>query len=244
MKALGRLPPEERPAVGEAANRAKTGIESAVAARLAALDEAELAEDLARVVDVTLPARGRAAGDAAPADAGPARDRGDLPGPRASRCAPAPGLRPSGTTSTRSTRRPTTPRATCRTPSSSRAGASCARTPRRCRSAPCWPAPPPVRIIAPGNVFRRDDDATHTPMFPQMEGLLVDERRLVRRAEGDAAALRAPLLRPRAWACACAPATSRSPSRRPRSTPPATCATAGRQVDARGLPALQGQRLD
>ena len=35
--------------------------------------------------------------------------------------------------------------------------------------------PPPVRIIAPGNVFRRDDDATHTPMFPQMEGLLVDE---------------------------------------------------------------------
>ena len=34
--------------------------------------------------------------------------------------------------------------------------------------------PPPVRIIAPGNVFRRDDDATHTPMFPQMEGLLVD----------------------------------------------------------------------
>src|SRR4029077_1829771 len=35
--------------------------------------------------------------------------------------------------------------------------------------------PPPVRIIAPGNVFRRDDDATHTPMFPQMAGLLVDE---------------------------------------------------------------------
>ena len=35
--------------------------------------------------------------------------------------------------------------------------------------------PPPVRIVAPGNVFRRDDDATHTPMFPQMEGLLVDE---------------------------------------------------------------------
>jgi phenylalanyl-tRNA synthetase alpha chain len=34
--------------------------------------------------------------------------------------------------------------------------------------------PPPVRIVAPGNVFRRDDDATHTPMFPQMECLLVD----------------------------------------------------------------------
>ena len=34
--------------------------------------------------------------------------------------------------------------------------------------------PPPVKIIAPGNVFRRDDDATHTPMFPQVEGLYVD----------------------------------------------------------------------
>ncbi|HEY0715733.1 MAG TPA: phenylalanine--tRNA ligase subunit alpha, partial [Polyangia bacterium] len=34
--------------------------------------------------------------------------------------------------------------------------------------------PPPVKIIAPGNVFRRDDDATHTPMFPQVEGLWVD----------------------------------------------------------------------
>jgi phenylalanyl-tRNA synthetase alpha chain len=35
--------------------------------------------------------------------------------------------------------------------------------------------PPPVRIVAPGNVFRRDDDATHTPMFPQLECLLVDK---------------------------------------------------------------------
>ena len=35
--------------------------------------------------------------------------------------------------------------------------------------------PPPIRIVAPGNVFRRDDDATHTPMFPQMEGLFVDK---------------------------------------------------------------------
>jgi phenylalanyl-tRNA synthetase alpha chain len=35
--------------------------------------------------------------------------------------------------------------------------------------------PPPVKIIAPGNVFRRDDDATHTPMFPQCEGLHVDK---------------------------------------------------------------------
>jgi phenylalanyl-tRNA synthetase alpha chain len=34
---------------------------------------------------------------------------------------------------------------------------------------------PPVRVIAPGKVFRCDSDQTHTPMFHQVEGLLVDE---------------------------------------------------------------------
>ena len=34
--------------------------------------------------------------------------------------------------------------------------------------------PPPVRIIAPGKVYRCDSDLTHTPMFHQVEGLLVD----------------------------------------------------------------------
>jgi len=32
----------------------------------------------------------------------------------------------------------------------------------------------PVRIIAPGKVYRRDDDATHSPMFHQVEGLVID----------------------------------------------------------------------
>jgi phenylalanyl-tRNA synthetase alpha chain len=36
--------------------------------------------------------------------------------------------------------------------------------------------PPPVRIIAPGKVYRCDSDLTHTPMFHQVEGLLVDEK--------------------------------------------------------------------
>jgi phenylalanyl-tRNA synthetase alpha chain len=35
--------------------------------------------------------------------------------------------------------------------------------------------PPPVAVIAPGKVYRRDSDVTHTPMFHQVEGLLVDE---------------------------------------------------------------------
>ncbi|WP_201335463.1 MULTISPECIES: phenylalanine--tRNA ligase subunit alpha [unclassified Nitratiruptor] len=34
---------------------------------------------------------------------------------------------------------------------------------------------PPIRMISPGSVFRRDFDLTHTPMFHQVEGLVVDE---------------------------------------------------------------------
>jgi phenylalanyl-tRNA synthetase alpha chain len=34
---------------------------------------------------------------------------------------------------------------------------------------------PPIRIIAPGRVYRSDSDATHTPMFHQIEGLVIDK---------------------------------------------------------------------
>ena len=34
---------------------------------------------------------------------------------------------------------------------------------------------PPIKIVSPGRVFRSDDDATHSPMFHQMEGLVVDK---------------------------------------------------------------------
>jgi phenylalanyl-tRNA synthetase alpha chain len=34
--------------------------------------------------------------------------------------------------------------------------------------------PPPIRIIAPGRTYRSDSDATHTPMFHQVEGLVID----------------------------------------------------------------------
>lgn len=34
---------------------------------------------------------------------------------------------------------------------------------------------PPIKVLVPGKVFRSDDDATHSPMFSQMEGLVVDK---------------------------------------------------------------------
>jgi phenylalanyl-tRNA synthetase alpha chain len=36
--------------------------------------------------------------------------------------------------------------------------------------------PPPIKIIAPGRVYRIDSDATHSPMFHQVEGLWIDEQ--------------------------------------------------------------------
>src|SRR5690606_34141328 len=57
MKLMGKVPAADRPRIGEAFNRVKDGIVQAVSARLAALEEAERAADLARAVDVTLPGR-------------------------------------------------------------------------------------------------------------------------------------------------------------------------------------------
>ena len=57
-----------------------------------------------------------------------------------------------------------------------RRASCCAPTPRRCRSAPCSSREPPIYVVAPGRVFRTDElDATHTPVFHQVEGLAVDE---------------------------------------------------------------------
>jgi phenylalanyl-tRNA synthetase alpha chain len=173
MKALGKLPPEERPAVGEAANRAKGAIEALVAERLGALADAVLAGELARTVDVTLPGFGGPLGTLHPLTlvrreveeiflglgfevrTGPwietewhNFDALNTPADHPARDMQDTFFVEGG----RILRSHTSP-VQVRTMMTS---------------------PPPIKIIAPGNVFRRDDDATHTPMFPQVEGLYVD----------------------------------------------------------------------
>ena len=55
------------------------------------------------------------------------------------------------------------------------AASSCARRPPRCRCAP-WSKPLPIRMVAPGRVYRKDEvDATHSPMFHQIEGMVIDK---------------------------------------------------------------------
>ncbi len=76
-----------------------------------------------------------------------------------------------------------------------------------------------VRVIAPGRTYRIDSDATHSPMFHQVEGLWLGDGHLVRRPEGRLHGVPRRVLRD-ATRCRCASGrrTSRSPSRRPRST--------------------------
>ena len=75
----------------------------------------------------------------------------------------------------------------------------------------------PVRIIAPGRVYRSDSDATHTPMFHQVEGLVID--RGIHRAisNGRWRPSSRPSSSARISSCACGRATSRSPSLRSKS---------------------------
>ena len=174
MKALGRLPAADRPVVGEAANRAKGVIESAVDRRLRALEEAALGADLARVLDVTLPARGARLGTLHPLTlvrreieqiflglgfevrTGPwiETEWNNFDALNTPADHPARDMQDTFFVEGGRILRSHTSPVQIRT---------------------MLAGPPPVRIIAPGNVFRRDDDATHTPMFPQVEGLLVDE---------------------------------------------------------------------
>ena len=78
---------------------------------------------------------------------------------------------------------------------------------------------PPIRIICPGRVYRADEvDATHSPVFHQMEGLVIDENITMADLKGTLDDLRqAPDVRRGHVAPASARPSSPSPSRRPRS---------------------------
>jgi len=174
MKELGRLPPADRPGVGVAANRIKDEIGGQVAARLEALAQARRQADLARRIDVTLPGRPVGGGHLHLltqvrlemidifAELGFAVAEGPqvetdwhtfeaLAMPKDH---PARDMQDTFYVADEIVLRTHTSPVQIRTMQSQK---------------------PPIRIIAPGVVYRRDDDATHSPMFSQIEGLAVDD---------------------------------------------------------------------
>ena len=174
MKALGKLPPAERPAVGEAANRAKSGIERAVGERLSALAEASLSADLARVVDVTLPPRGAALGTLHPLTL-VRREIEEIFLGLGFAVRTGPWIETEWNNFDALNTPPDHPARDMQDTFFVEGGRILRSHTSPVQIRTMLAGPPPIRIVAPGNVFRRDDDATHTPMFPQMEGLYVDK---------------------------------------------------------------------
>ena len=175
LKALGKLPAEERPAAGQKINEAKLVIQAAIETRRERLDRESLDAELARgTIDVTLPGRGQEAGSIHPVTRARLRierifmqagfeiatgpeveddfhnfEALNIPANHPARAMHDTFYFPDG----RLLRTHTSPvqiRA------------------MRARK-------PPMALIAPGRVYRNDSDMTHTPMFHQVEGIVVGE---------------------------------------------------------------------
>ena len=180
LKALGGMNAEERKVAGPALNGLRDRVTTQIEARRAALREAELDARLrAEVVDVTLPPRPEAVGTIHPvtqvweeviavfSDMGFAVAEGphietDWYNFGALNIPPEhPARQEHDTFYLRE--KPDGTRMVLRTHTS----------PVQIRTMEA--SAPPIRIIAPGRTFRSDSDQTHTPMFHQVEGLVIDE---------------------------------------------------------------------
>ena len=175
LKSLGALPAAERPVAGQKINEAKAAIQSAVESRRQALEAAALDAELAKgAIDVTLPGRGQEPGGLHPVTrtrlrieriflqagfeiaTGPEVEDDfhnfealNIPKNHPARAMHDTFYFPDG----RLLRTHTSPVQI--------------RAMRARR--------PPLAVIAPGRVYRNDSDMTHTPMFHQVEGMVVGE---------------------------------------------------------------------
>lgn len=176
MKEMGALAPEQRPLVGALANEVKERLEALFEATFAELRAAELGRRLAAErVDVTLPGRRRRRGTRHPITQvteeivaifaslgfgvaeGPEveRDFYNFEALNIPRDHPARDMQDTFYVSEDVVLRTHTSPVQVRT---------------------MLNQAPPVRVVAPGTVYRRDSDITHSPMFHQIEGFLVDRK--------------------------------------------------------------------
>jgi phenylalanyl-tRNA synthetase alpha chain len=176
LKALGKLSAGDRPAAGARINDAKTTLEQALARRREELADAKLAQQLAgEVLDVSLPGRGIGTGTLHPITRTMQRIE-TLFHSLGFTVADGPEIEDDFHNFT-----------ALNTPEDHPArsmhdtfyvdGGMVLRThtsPIQVRYMETHR--PPIKIIAPGRVYRIDSDATHSPMFHQVEGLWIDEQ--------------------------------------------------------------------
>ncbi len=175
MKSLGKLSPEERPKAGQVINQAKGAVQRAIEARKESLQAAVLNARLeAERIDVTLPGRGQSSGGLHPISQTMERieslftqlgftvaegpeiedDFHNFEALNIPESHPARAMHDTFYFDAHTVLRTHTSPVQIRTMEQQQ---------------------PPLRLIAPGRVYRCDSDLTHTPMFHQVEGLLVDE---------------------------------------------------------------------
>ncbi|WP_371370704.1 phenylalanine--tRNA ligase subunit alpha [Sporomusa aerivorans] len=177
LRGLGALSPEDRPRIGQIVNEIRNELEQRIAATLEVMKQADLARKLAsETIDVTLPGRRAELGHLHPLTStlnrikdtfmrmgfeiaeGPEveKDYYNFEALNLPQDHPARDMQDSFYITSEFLLRTHTSPVQVRTMQSSEPNQ-------------------PIRIIAPGKVYRRDYDATHSPMFQQVEGLVIDK---------------------------------------------------------------------
>ncbi len=177
QKGLGRVPAAERPAMGVLFNAAKERLEAALTERRAAIQRKKLEAQLAgEALDVTLPGRGIGAGGLHPVTRTLERIE-DLFHSMGFEVAEGPEIESDFYNFTALNQPENHPARSMHDTFYLDDGKHLLRThtsPIQIRYMETHQ--PPLRIIAPGRVYRVDSDATHSPMFHQVEGLWIDEQ--------------------------------------------------------------------
>lgn len=180
LKGLGKLTAEERPAAGAAINVVKQAVESALNLRRdSILAEAQAKQLASETIDVTLPARAQSAGGLHPVTLTLRRVE-ELFHSIGFSVADGPEIETDFYNFTALNIPDNHPARAMHDTFYVESGKDSMEYVLRTHTSPVQVHymennAPPLKIIAPGRVYRVDSDATHSPMFHQVEGLWVDE---------------------------------------------------------------------
>ena len=186
MSALGKLPPDQRKLVGQANNAFKDAVTTAIAVKSDQLEAEALVQRLAsEQADVTLPVRPGPVADGRIHPISQVFDEiAEIFADMGFAIAEGPDIETDDYNFTKLNIPPEHPARqmhdTFYLKSPDRVAKGEAPMLLRTHTSPVQvrtmlSQKPPIRIIVPGRVYRMDSDATHTPMFHQIEGLVIDE---------------------------------------------------------------------
>lgn len=180
-KSLGALPPDARREAGQRYNQVKQAVADAIAYKREALEASALDQQLLHeTVDVTLPTRPETMGRLHPVSQ-VTEELIAIFGEMGFRVAEGPDIEDDFNNFTALNIAPEHPARQMMDTFYLQAEKSNSPLVLRTHTSPVqirtmMSGPPPYRIIAPGRTYRCDYDITHTPMFHQVEGLLIDRR--------------------------------------------------------------------